>query len=34
MGSRNRSRRGSIEHDADLAGGALIGDAVGLVGLL
>ena len=25
---------GSIEDDADLAGGALIGDAVGLVGLL
>jgi hypothetical protein len=27
-------RRGSIEDDADLAGGALIGDAIGLVGLL
>lgn len=34
IGSCNRSRRGSIEHDADLAGRALIGDAIGLVGML
>lgn len=34
IGSCNQSRRGSIEHDADLAGRALIGDAIGLVGLL
>lgn len=27
-------RRESIEHDADLARGALIGDAIGLVGLV
>lgn len=28
------SRRASIEHNADLAGGALIGDPIGLIGLL
>jgi hypothetical protein len=34
IGLCNYSRRRSIEHDADLARGSLIGDAVGLRGLL
>jgi hypothetical protein len=34
IGLCNYSRRRSIEHDADLARGSLIGDAVGLSGLL